>query len=48
MVIVADTGAIISLALVSLALVDKLDLLQTLYGAVYIPDEVWREITLFI
>jgi predicted nucleic acid-binding protein len=43
MVIVADTGAIISLALV-----DKLDLLQTLYGAVYIPDEVWREITLFI
>jgi predicted nucleic acid-binding protein len=43
MVIVADTGAIISLALV-----DKLDLLKTLYGIVYIPDEVWREITLFI
>jgi predicted nucleic acid-binding protein len=43
MVIVADTGAVISLALI-----DKLDLLQTLYGEVYIPDEVWREITIFI
>ncbi|GHV80555.1 hypothetical protein AGMMS49944_23460 [Spirochaetia bacterium] len=43
MVIVADTGA-----LISLALVDHLELLQTLYGAVYIPEAVWREITVYI
>jgi predicted nucleic acid-binding protein len=39
MVIVADTGA-----LISLAVIDKLELLQSLYGEVYIPPEVWREI----
>jgi predicted nucleic acid-binding protein len=39
MIVIADAGVVISLAIL-----DKLDLLETLYGDVYIPVEVWYEI----
>jgi predicted nucleic acid-binding protein len=39
MIVIADAGVVISLAVL-----DKIDLLETLYGDVYIPAEVWREI----
>jgi predicted nucleic acid-binding protein len=39
MVIVADTGP-----LISLAVIDKLDLLDTLFYGVVIPEAVWREL----
>jgi predicted nucleic acid-binding protein len=39
MIIIADTGPIISLAII-----DKLNLLAELYGEIYIPDAVWKEL----
>jgi predicted nucleic acid-binding protein len=43
MIVIADSGPIISLALI-----DKLDLLEELYGAVYIPEAVWQELSVYI
>jgi predicted nucleic acid-binding protein len=39
MIVVADTGA-----LISLATIDKLGLLDKLYGEIYIPKAVWEEL----
>ena len=39
MLIVADTGP-----LISLAVIDKIDLLETLFYEVVIPEAVWREL----
>ncbi|GHU59707.1 DUF3368 domain-containing protein [Spirochaetia bacterium] len=39
MIIIADTGPIISLAII-----DKLNLLSELYGEIYIPNAVWEEL----
>jgi predicted nucleic acid-binding protein len=39
MIIISDTGP-----LISLAGIDKLDLLEELYGDIYIPQAVWDEI----
>jgi predicted nucleic acid-binding protein len=39
MLVVSDTGPIISLAILG-----KLDLLESLYNDVIIPEEVWREL----
>jgi predicted nucleic acid-binding protein len=39
MIVVADTGA-----LISLAIIDKLSLLESIYGEVYIPEAVWDEL----
>jgi predicted nucleic acid-binding protein len=41
--IVADTGPIISLSIL-----DKLDLLETLYGDILIPEAVWDELNRYI
>jgi predicted nucleic acid-binding protein len=43
MLVVADSGPIISLAVI-----DKLDLLETLYGEVCISETVWREVSHYI
>ncbi|GHU99139.1 DUF3368 domain-containing protein [Spirochaetia bacterium] len=39
MIVIADTGA-----LISLSIIDKLDLLDKLYGEIYIPKAVWDEL----
>ena len=39
MIVVADTGA-----LISLATINKLSLLDKLYGEIYIPQAVWKEL----
>jgi predicted nucleic acid-binding protein len=39
MIVVADTGP-----LISLAVIDKLDLLNVLFGKVVIPEAVWHEL----
>ncbi|GHV79037.1 hypothetical protein AGMMS49944_08280 [Spirochaetia bacterium] len=39
MIVVADTGS-----LISLAIIDKLSLLECIYGEVYIPEAVWDEL----
>jgi predicted nucleic acid-binding protein len=39
MIVIADTGA-----LISLATINKLELLDKLYGDVYIPQAVWNEL----
>jgi predicted nucleic acid-binding protein len=43
MIIVADTGP-----LISFSVIDKLDLLDELFGQVVIPEAVWRELETFI
>jgi predicted nucleic acid-binding protein len=43
MLVVADTGPVISLAVI-----DKLGLLETLYGEVCIGGAVWREVSRYI
>jgi predicted nucleic acid-binding protein len=43
MLVIADSGPIISLAVIN-----KLDLLETLYGEVYISEAVWQEISRYI
>jgi predicted nucleic acid-binding protein len=43
MLVVADTGPIISLSLLN-----QLDILDTLFGHVVIPEAVWRELDKFI
>jgi predicted nucleic acid-binding protein len=40
MIVIADSGPVISLSIL-----DLLDLLEMLYGQVYIPEEVWREVS---
>jgi predicted nucleic acid-binding protein len=43
MIVVADTGPIISLALV-----DQIQLLETIYGDVYLSPAVWNELLQFV
>jgi predicted nucleic acid-binding protein len=43
MIIVADTGP-----LISFSVIDKLDLLDRLFGQVVIPEAVWRELETYI
>jgi predicted nucleic acid-binding protein len=43
MIIVSDSGPIISLAII-----DKLDLLEKLYNTVSIPEAVWQELSVYI
>jgi predicted nucleic acid-binding protein len=43
MIIVADTGPVISLALV-----DQIHLLETIYGDVYLSPAVWNELLQFV
>jgi predicted nucleic acid-binding protein len=40
---IADSGPVISLAVI-----DQLDLLETIYGEVYISEAVWQEIDHYI
>jgi predicted nucleic acid-binding protein len=40
MIVISDSGPIISLAIL-----DLLDVLEKLYGQVLIPEEVWREVS---
>ena len=40
MILIADSSAVITLAIV-----DKLDILQTIFKEVYIPNAVYQEIT---
>jgi predicted nucleic acid-binding protein len=43
MLVVADSGPVISLAVI-----DKLDLLETIYGEVCISEAVWQEVSRYI
>jgi predicted nucleic acid-binding protein len=43
MLVIADSGPIISLAVI-----DQLDLLETIYGEVYISEAVWQEVSRYI
>jgi predicted nucleic acid-binding protein len=43
MPVIVDTGPVISLAVI-----DQLDLLETIYGEVYISEAVWKEIARYI
>ena len=43
MIVIADTGP-----LISFSVIDKLELLDLLFGQVVIPDAVWRELETFI
>jgi predicted nucleic acid-binding protein len=43
MLVIADSGPVISLAVIN-----KLDLLEALYGEVYISEAVWQEISRYI
>jgi predicted nucleic acid-binding protein len=43
MLVIADSGPVISLAVI-----DQLDLLETIYGEVSISEAVWQEIVRYI
>jgi predicted nucleic acid-binding protein len=43
MLVIADSGPVISLAVI-----DRLDLLETIYGEVCISEAVWREVSHYI